>query len=118
MANPNPSPSTRFQPGNPGGGRHKGELLATKLSRRLATELKPGSGRTIADGLIDRLVQIAAKGKDADALQAIKEIFMRHDGKVPEPEPRNAIDMKEVARKAKELRDRRKRTRTGGKRPD
>lgn len=83
MANPNPSPATRFKPGNRAnpGGRPKGRSLTSRLREALEAELPNGKQR--ADALINELILLAL-GRGTGDRQAIKDIFDRVDGKVPD----------------------------------
>lgn len=79
MANPNPSPGTRFGPGNPGGpGRPRSKPLTDRLRERL--EAPTADGRTLADDLVDRWVQLM-QGDDKQALQALREALLRVEGR-------------------------------------
>lgn len=85
MANPNPSPATRFQPGNTGGpGRPRTRPLTDRLRERLE-EVQP-DGRTLADRLVDRWIELI-DGDPKSAVVAIKEALVRLEGKPSEPQP-------------------------------
>lgn len=68
MANPNPSPATRFRPGNPGGpGRPRGQSPATRLRRAFDREAPikgkdPGHGITYLDVMVESVVKHACRG--------------------------------------------------------
>lgn len=81
MANPNPSAKTRFQPGNKAnpGGRPKGKSLTSQLRDALAA-VDPATGKPAAAALVDVLVRLALEGDR----QAIKDVFERVDGRVPD----------------------------------
>ncbi len=86
MANPDPSPETRFPPGicpNPAG-RPKGSGIRARLRAAVAAALAEDPDRTTADKIVDRLLLIATRGDDAVARQAIKDVIEQVDGKVPE----------------------------------
>lgn len=83
--NPNPSPATRFKPGNRAnpGGRPKGPDLTARLRAALAEPIGDGgrpAGMTVADRLVEALIEMAIRGDR----QAIKDIFERVDGKAPD----------------------------------
>lgn len=80
MANPNPSPATRFRPGNNANpnGRPKGSSITARIRARCAQE--SGNGKTIAERIGDRFVAEALSGKFPFA----KEVLDRVDGKVTE----------------------------------
>lgn len=90
MANPNPSPSTRFkvgQVGNPNGGR-RGPLLTTILREALSQRTMRGpdgklvplpDNKTVAHFLVDTAIKHGAKGNAA----ILKEIWARIDGVQP-----------------------------------
>lgn len=81
-AMPFPNPDTQFKPGydprrNTAG---RGKSLASRLRRRLEHKAK-NSDRELADLVVDALIRRAVKGD----VRAIKEVFNRVDGKVPNP---------------------------------
>jgi hypothetical protein len=75
MANPNPSPATRFKPGNTfsvGNGRPHGSSIRARI-RALAAQ-DTGDGKTIEDRLAEKFILEALKGKHPfahDVLEAI-----------------------------------------------
>jgi hypothetical protein len=74
------SRATQFkkgQSGNPGG-RPKGSISLVNLIRRRLTE-----NPELADAIADNLIALAAQG-DQKAINAIREILDRVDGKVPQ----------------------------------
>lgn len=78
MANPNPSPATRFQKGNKLNlGKPRGRTLAGYLRDGLE-EVK--DGKTRSQRIAERLLTLA---EDGDR-QAIKDVFDRVMGKVPD----------------------------------
>jgi hypothetical protein len=86
MANANPSPSTRFPPGNSAnpGGRPKGKSLTTRLREILdANELE---GVDLADGekVADVLAQVIVRKALAGDFRFVELVFNRIDGKVPD----------------------------------
>jgi Family of unknown function (DUF5681) len=111
VANPNPSPETRFKAGNRAnpGGRPKGRSL-TEAIRAYAhrtdiagVEIK--GGRTVGEIVVETLYKLALKGD----LAAIKLTLDRHDGLVragteQDESTANAIDP-EVARRILEAVD-------------
>lgn len=99
--NPNPSPSTRFKPGqvaNPGG-KPKGRTLASYLREGLESLTK--DGKTRAQVISEKLLELC---EDGDR-QAIKDVFDRIEGKVPdklqvEEAPKPSLDdVKDAIRK-------------------
>lgn len=77
MANPNPSPATRFKSGGPPGpGRPKSKPLTDRIRQRL--EEAGGDGRVVADELVDHWLAMIREG-DAGAL---RELIVRLEGKV------------------------------------
>lgn len=88
MANPNPSPETRFKPGQSGNpsGRSTEEQLAHKEAARIAAELKLKALSCLQESIepeegeeID-LNQVLAKLMNADALRMFKEVEDRAYG--------------------------------------
>lgn len=88
MANPNPSPSTRFkkgQSGNPSG-RSSEELKAHSEAAKIAAELKLKAltclqeSVTAQDGEEINLNEVLAKLMNADALRMFKEVEDRAYG--------------------------------------
>jgi hypothetical protein len=79
---PFPNPDTQFQPGESGNpkGRPSGSL-GDRLRAVLAGPTK--DGQTVGDKLIEAAVKHAAKGD----FRFFKEIWDRHDGKIPDPVP-------------------------------
>lgn len=78
---PFPNPSTQFQPGQ--SGNPKGRPRKRPLSDLLAEKLEQGSGdgaTTWDERLVTALLETAATGDVA----AIKEVFNRIEGKVPD----------------------------------
>ena len=111
MANPNPSPETRFKAGNRAnpGGRPKGRSITAAIrdyaERRDIAGHAITAGRTVADTVVETLFRLALKGD----LIAIKLILDRHDGPVraaaeQDDSTANAIDP-EVARRILEAVD-------------
>lgn len=81
MANPNPSPATRFRPGGPPGpGRPRSKPLTDRLRERLEQIATggDGDGRALADELVDRWVELIRSGDGA----ALRELLNRVEGKV------------------------------------
>jgi hypothetical protein len=78
VANPNPSPATRFGAGQPINlnGRPKEASITARI--RAQCERTTDDGRTIAERIGDRFVAEALKGKFPFA----KEVMERNDGKV------------------------------------
>jgi hypothetical protein len=94
VANPNPSPATRFRPGNTasvGNGRPKGSSITARIRAQCARDTD--DGRTIAERIADRFVAEALKGKFPFA----REVMERNDGKVTQrvqvEEVRKAYDV-------------------------
>lgn len=94
MANPDPSPGTRFRPGcQPGPGRPRGSLSLTELlrhaleSRRLLGEKMPHR-RTVAEQLVEQMIRHAMEGRGA----YMKEIMDRNDGPIVVGTPGDDID--------------------------
>jgi hypothetical protein len=78
MANRNPSPATRFQKGNKLNlGKPKGRTLAGYLRDGLE-EVK--DGKTRAQRIAEKLLDLCEEGDR----QAIKDVFERLEGKVPD----------------------------------
>jgi hypothetical protein len=77
MPNPDPSPATRFTPGQSGnpGGRPKGESLTARLRRYLDEEGE--DGRTRAERFVERLAEMALAGN----VHVMKMVLDRLDGK-------------------------------------
>jgi hypothetical protein len=81
MANPNPSPATRFKPGNTfsvGNGRPQGSSIRARI-RALAAQ-DTGDGKTIEDRLAEKFILEALKGKHPFAHDVLEAI----DGKLTE----------------------------------
>jgi hypothetical protein len=80
VANPNPSPATRFGAGQPINlnGRPREASITARILARCAQD--SGDGKTIAERIGDRFVAEALKGKFSFA----KEVLDRVDGKVTE----------------------------------
>jgi hypothetical protein len=80
VANPEPSPETRFPAGASGNpaGRPKGSLSLTAILRRKLAEAD--GDRTVGEAVVDALIG-AARGGDH---RHIKEIIDRTEGKVPD----------------------------------
>jgi hypothetical protein len=83
MANPNPSPATRFKKGqvaNPAG-RPKAKTLS-ELARQKLFGLDPNNPETttLAEQIVDSWIASAR----AETMEAIKELLNRTEGKVPE----------------------------------
>jgi hypothetical protein len=77
VANPNPSPETRFKPGNPGGpGRKPGTKMLSTLLREALAEADEDDAKAI----VRALIREARTGSIAH----IKEVFDRTDGKATE----------------------------------
>jgi len=98
VANPNPSPSTRFKLGWEGGpGRPKGLSLTTLIKQRLADnqlfDERTPDGRTNAEWLVDCMIKQAMKGNPA----YMKEIMDRNDGKTPDPVDTAEVTMESIA---------------------
>lgn len=90
MANPNPSPETRFVPGvsgNPEGRQPDTpeKIIEKKVIKQIVEEYKQG----LADSLPQISPILIAKALDAD-VQAIKEIHDRVMGKAPQSVDINA----------------------------
>lgn len=64
MGNPNPSPTTRFQPGNPGGGRRK-KLLATVDEKLKEANVHP----------VDELLKLYERVGDRDKIKIMTELL-------------------------------------------
>jgi hypothetical protein len=76
MANPNPSPETRFGPGcPPGPGRPRSKPITDRLRERLADP-------ALIDELIDRWIAMV---RDGD-VRALKELLLRLEGRPDGPE--------------------------------
>lgn len=96
MANPNPSPATRFKPGQaPGPGRPRGSVsitsrLRAQLERETRDKAGNPTGRQVADVLASVLLDRALKGD----LRAAREVVLRIDGRVPvaPPPPPEPLD--------------------------
>lgn len=105
MANPNPSPGTRFGEGNPGGpGRPRSRPLTDRLRERLG-DAQP-DGRTLADALVDAWIELI-RGGGKEAVGAIKEALLRLEGRPSEPQsagPAVADLVAEAERRAEERR--------------
>jgi hypothetical protein len=86
MANPNPSPSTRFGPGNRANpnGRPKGRSITDRL--RAAIERQEHGGKALEGGrdVADLLVQVIIEGALGGDVRLIQLIVDRVDGKVPD----------------------------------
>ena len=82
MANPNPSPATRFKPGNRAnpGGRRKTLSLVADLRDELE-KMAQGSSVSNKQMVVSRLLNQALAGD----MQAIKLIFEYVDGKPVQP---------------------------------
>lgn len=79
MANPNPSPETRFRPGGPPGpGRPRSKPLTDRLRERLEEIAQGGDGRALADELVDRWIEMIRAGDGS----ALRELLTRVEGKV------------------------------------
>lgn len=82
--NPNPSPATRFKPGNPGGpGAGRGPRKLSKILEQQAEQfLKTPDGKQMskAEAICMMAYKLALEGD----LNAIKFLFERIEGKVPE----------------------------------
>jgi hypothetical protein len=78
VANPDPSPSTRFGPGNAAnpGGRPKGRSLTAILRDALDSESPEHPGRTVGEVLVERLLTLTR-----DDRRAIKDVFDRTEGR-------------------------------------
>lgn len=89
QGNPNPSPSTRFKPGNNAnpGGKPKGRTLAFYLREGLESVGK--DGKTRAQAIAEKLLDMCDEGDR----QAIKDVFDRIDGKVPDKLVTEQIDV-------------------------
>jgi hypothetical protein len=70
MANPNPSPATRFRPGTPG---NPGGRLRDPVTRRLREKLTPED----LDTILDTVIAFAKAGK----AEYVQMIWDRLDGK-------------------------------------
>ena len=86
MANRNPSPSTRFQPGKSGnpGGRPRGKSLTSKIRELLDLAEMEGvtvpSGKVVGDVIAAVIVKAAAGG----SLPFVQIVLDRTEGKVPD----------------------------------
>jgi hypothetical protein len=86
MANPNPSPATRFRPGNCAnpGGRPKGPSLTARIRDLLDREELKGkalaAGKKVADVLAETIVEKATEGD----FRFVELVINRVDGKVPD----------------------------------
>jgi hypothetical protein len=81
VANPNPSPATRFKPGNSfsvGNGRPQGSSIRARI-RALAAQ-DTGDGKTIEDRIAEKFIIEALKGKHPFAHDVLEAI----DGKIPD----------------------------------
>jgi hypothetical protein len=112
VANPNPSPKTRFKKGNPGGpGAPKGPNVSARLKIMLQKgvgEKLPREGKQYADLIVEVILKNAIKGHYgfADMLMA------RTEGKVADAPPPTDDDAKPKPRiKARKSRPRPKRPR-------
>ncbi len=78
MANPDPSPSTRFPPGQSGNpsGRPKGVL--TEMLREMLQEKDPQKQKTHAELVVRALIRGARRGKSTQTIV----LWDRSDGKV------------------------------------
>jgi hypothetical protein len=89
MANPNPSPATRFKTGNTfsvGNGRPHGSSIRARI-RALAAQ-DTGDGKTIEDRLAEKFILEALKGKHPFAHDVLEAI----DGKLTERVEINGAD--------------------------
>ena len=71
------------QSGNPRGGKRKA-LSVTAALRAYAESVDEEDGRTRAEKLADRLWDLADSSDETVALNAVRYIFERLDGKVPD----------------------------------
>ena len=99
MVNSNPSPGTRFQPGQSGNpsGRPKGALGLNARLRRILLERTDPSGKPLADILSEKLIAEALKNP-AKMWPFLKDLIERDEGKVLEKvevsgNPRTLVDM-------------------------
>lgn len=87
MANPNPSPETRFRSGRSGnpGGRPKGRSVTSRL-RRLLLSTKDLSGKPIPDGkqLADLVAEVLVKQTLAGEFKFAKLLVERNDSRALE----------------------------------
>ena len=96
MANPNPSPETRFQPGRSGnpGGKPKGRSVTSRL-RELLEEpslAKGREGKVILDRIAEQIVRRCLKGD----YRFVETLLDRTEGKVPVTINAPAVDLEAV----------------------
>lgn len=100
MANPNPSPSTRFQPGQSGnpGGMRPGTRSVTSRLRDLLEKGEVG-GKPIKDGrqVADLLAEVILKGALKGDYRFAAMVLDRTEGKVPDSLTVNAEAPRGVA---------------------
>lgn len=115
MANPDPSPDTRFRKGGPPGpGRPKGTLSLTEGLRKalggdkLLGKKAPG-GRSVAEWLIESMIRAAIDGRGG----YMKEIMDRVEGPIPRPDPPPEDDAEAIIEAARKIVDERNGDRRG-----
>lgn len=100
MANPDPSPETRWKPGQSGnpGGMPKGRSITARLRQLLdETKLTKEQGETILDRIAMQVIRKSLKGDH----RFVETLLDRTEGKVPIQVQTPDVDLEAVREKLK-----------------